>query len=142
MSHPRQVIRDRIRDVLMNQTQAGSRVFTNFADALAEDEKPSIVILSESEEIDRISMDNEQTRLYEFSLTLVHESDDDADDLAKEVELLLCDPEELEALQGFFSLNLKSANFSRDQKEDLVVFIKMDFEAQYGISGRTLNLIS
>lgn len=103
--HSRQVIREKIKALLLNETAAGDKVFTNRSRPVDDKDLPVIVIRSGP---DRTEVRTESPRTYNHSF-LVHidlevkqtqakSAEDQLDDLAKEIEDILLTNETLDGL--------------------------------------------
>lgn len=96
MSHGRKLIRHAVRDLLINKTSAGERIYTNRRTALWDNALPAIVIFTTSQDDELYSVSpRELMRTAQIGIELVVAKegeiplDDEMDDLCEQVERVL-----------------------------------------------------
>jgi len=138
--HPRQTIRERIFVELTNH-MPGVNVFMSLKRPLEQQDKPAVLVRGFSESVQIGSMrDLSQERTYQIQVAVFAESENEADDLAKMVEIALANPQSLKLLQAEISLTDISINQEQNEHRDCSVI--MGYTVIYSATGNVLSLVS
>lgn len=144
MPHKRKPVRTKIRDLLLNQTLAGPRVFENRTRKWGENEMPAICVYTDKESIE-IHSHSPREYLRKLSITIecVHvlakNVDDVLDTISDQVEVLLRQDDTLGGLVGSFELQESESAVVGESMKELGA-VRLFYEAEY-LSDESPNAI-
>ncbi|GKS68993.1 hypothetical protein W03_09970 [Nitrosomonas sp. PY1] len=133
MSHVRQQLREQISSLLMAQTGADNNVFVSREYPIAQEQLPALIVVTESEQIDNMTLNHpiQQLRSINLQITVITESvdkvEDDADSICAEVERLVS---QSSTIAQSVILNSTSGMFQNVIGEKPVMLVEMNFTAQ------------
>lgn len=87
MSHVRQQLREQISGLLIAQTGAGNNVFVSREYPIAQEELPALIVVTESELIENMTLHSpiQQLRSIDLQITVITESVDGVDDISDSI---------------------------------------------------------
>lgn len=139
--HPRQVIRDRITTELSSNLPVDIKVFNGLRRPLEQREKPAVLIRGVSESVAIESMRNvQQSRSFVVQVAVIHDTEDDGDELAKMVEIVLARPASIRNLGA--EIELTDVTIQQEQQEQRDCIILMSYTIEYSAQGDVLSLVS